>query len=109
MDMGMYSNEGKELHSATIQSATGRRGAAGRVVDAWSMANAGDEKLEQGEGEELLETEEQANEYVILIKLLEIMDRLLTSEQAMLLFIRSVSIFVSLLSMRWLFLSLFLF
>ena len=73
------------------------------MVDAWSMANAGDEKMEQGEGEELLETEEQANEYVILIKLLEIMDRLLTSEQAMLLFIRSVSIFVSLLSIIWLF------
>ena len=60
--MGMHPNEGEEPHSTTTHSATGRRGTAGRVVDAWSTASTGPEGMEQGEGEEMLETEDQANE-----------------------------------------------
>ena len=59
MDMELPVHEGEDHHSALT---TGRRGATGRVANAWSMASSRAEGMDLGEGGELLETEEQANE-----------------------------------------------
>ena len=93
METKTYSNDDDENHSIT--TSTGRRG-TGRMPKAWSIASTGNEGMEQGE--ELLETEEQASEYDLWLRRQVLMNRLLMSEQAMLLFIRSVSLFVRPLS-----------